>query len=62
MAVHELILLLCEIARDKWCRYWEHDPDSAANAASTAVEKVETGVAIYTHSKRHLPFAARVVW
>jgi hypothetical protein len=26
MAVHELILLLCEIARDKWCSYWEHDP------------------------------------
>ena len=28
MAVHELILLLCEIARDKWCSYWEHDPIS----------------------------------
>ena len=27
MAVHELILLLCEIARDKWCSYWEHDPE-----------------------------------
>ena len=26
MAVYELILLLCEIARDKWCSYWEHDP------------------------------------
>ena len=26
MAVRELILLLCEIARDKWCSYWEHDP------------------------------------
>ena len=30
MAVHELILLLCEIARDKWCSYWEHDPDTIA--------------------------------
>jgi hypothetical protein len=30
MAVHELILLLCEIARDKWCSYWEHDPDARA--------------------------------
>ena len=27
MAVHELILLLYEIARDKWCSYWEHDPN-----------------------------------
>ena len=24
--VKGLILLLCEIARDKWCSYWEHDP------------------------------------
>ena len=37
MAVHELILLLCEIARDKWCSYWEHDPQWCACGAVQAI-------------------------
>ena len=65
MAVHELILLLCEIARDKWCSYWEHDPP-APQGIPLAKFRPSVDMSTVVRSKRtsqcrDVPFETKII-